>query len=714
MTRREWQLLLLATLALTLLWTAPWLRVVENGLLDARSQGQIQEDSDAQLVIWTLAWQAHAVRTNPASFFDANIFHPSAGTLLGSDLFVSPALLAAPIYWVSNNAILAANLLAIAGYGLCFLLGYLLVRRSQGTPLAATLAGIAIALGPFRVPPSLHALQYSAWLLPLVLLLWARAEERANATRWLLLALGITLGLFTSVYMAAMVVVLLACEALTCWAQRGFRTLPRLLSAALPGGAALLAYARLYLGRAGEPGVTPVDTQTSFEVVGRLMQGAYIDPSHPIVGVGWIVLALAVLGVVRPLLERRPPGRFWWRWVLLLLAGLSLSVGPQLELGNLRIPMAYSFLLETPLRALRAFPRFFILAHLGVVGLAALGTDLLWKRLDGRQLAAGVVACLLVVGVALPRTLLCLESPYRRIPLGTETPAVYRELASRAPGPLLEIPGPPTAANLEQKFIQSQFMVQSTEHWRPLLNGHTGYPPWTWQWLGREIYLIPDFPEALRAVAQATGVRWIVVHPEHLTAREWKRWQKAVRTNPDLSGAEEIGGRLLIPVDLPGNPDWQAAIRNGRAKAGQTLLGTPRTPLDPTSTRGSVRLLAGPGPIPPSSKFNLQIQVENLGATTWPALAPDRAPLDGLVVLEGSWEGEEPNLRRKLMRDVFPGEAQQQWLEFEAPQAPGDHLLTLRLRQVNGSRFHSSPPLVLPITVTAPGDASAPGPPTRP
>ena len=178
MGRREWGILLLATAALTFLWTAPWWPVVDNGLLDATAQGEIQRDSDAHLIVWTLAWQAHAISTQPGSFLDGNIFHPATHSLLGSDIFITPALLAAPIYWTTGNSLLAANLIAIAGYALCFLLTYLFLRRSGVTPLGATLAGIAIALGPFRVPPDLLALQYPAWLLPLTLLARRQAEER--------------------------------------------------------------------------------------------------------------------------------------------------------------------------------------------------------------------------------------------------------------------------------------------------------------------------------------------------------------------------------------------------------------------------------------------------------------------------------------------------------------------------------------------------------
>ena len=40
---------------------------------------------DARLIIWTLAWDNHAILDRVPSFFDANIFHPSPNALAYSE-----------------------------------------------------------------------------------------------------------------------------------------------------------------------------------------------------------------------------------------------------------------------------------------------------------------------------------------------------------------------------------------------------------------------------------------------------------------------------------------------------------------------------------------------------------------------------------------------------------------------------------------------------
>src|SRR5947208_2067131 len=52
---------------------------------------------DDELLLWVLAWDAHAFVHQPLSIFDANIFHPHRHTLAYSENLIGNALFAAPV-----------------------------------------------------------------------------------------------------------------------------------------------------------------------------------------------------------------------------------------------------------------------------------------------------------------------------------------------------------------------------------------------------------------------------------------------------------------------------------------------------------------------------------------------------------------------------------------------------------------------------------------
>lgn len=710
MSRREWCAVLAATAVLTLLWTAPWLPHLGSRIPDP-APGHDINAADARIVVWAMAWQAHALTTDPSAFFDANVFHPARGMLTGSDTFVTPALLAAPVYLATNNAILGANLLTIATYGLCFLLMYVAVR-SMGVGVAGSaVAGIAVALGPFRLPADVHTLQYSSALLVLVLLACLRADTRRNA---FLAGVAILLGLFASFYSAAMVLVIVGVEVIVS-AVRGDRAKAgRLMAAAVPGIVLLGLLALPWLARSGETSTVPTDLLASFEVVGRLFQPYYLNPANRIVGVGWAVAVLSLVGLLAPFVRRETPSLHWWRFTLILTAGALLAVGPSIQIGDIRIPMPYAVLIETPVRALRAFPRFIILAHVGLAGLAALGAETTLRACAAKlgERRATAVAAVLVLATLIPRSIGIAQTTFERMPVGDVSRDFYTRLAEGTPGPLLEIPAPWSAAAIQRKVLQSQFMIESTRHWRPLLNGHTGYPPWWAEWIRQEIYLIPEDASALQATVDATGLRWILVHRAHAGHVEWERW-KAAKDQPGLETVMESKDHLLFEVRADPSRPWETRLRAGATNEAETILGTSRAPLPTSETRGRLSLVEAAQEVPAGGTLAVHLLAHNEGDATWPALAPKHGADDGLVLAESVWipaSGGAPKTptTARLMRDVFPGETQHNWLDVAAPPVPGDYVLRLSLRQAGVAPLGDVPALEIPVRVTDPEAAPTP------
>ena len=149
MPRAFWRVLL-AFAALTLLLTYP---------LSTNPGGRVLAiAADTDLFIWSLAWDAHALVTQPLALFDANIYYPQARTLAYSENLLGGAIFSAPVWWVTGNPVLAMNVAALASCVLCGAGAWLLARRLGLGPSAAFLGGVIFAFAPprFLRLPQLH------------------------------------------------------------------------------------------------------------------------------------------------------------------------------------------------------------------------------------------------------------------------------------------------------------------------------------------------------------------------------------------------------------------------------------------------------------------------------------------------------------------------------------------------------------------------------
>jgi hypothetical protein len=107
-----------------------------------------------------------------------------------------------------------------------------------------------------------------------------------------------------------------------------------------------------------------------------------------------------------------------------------------------------------------------------------------------------------------------------------EPPPVYRWLADQ-PGrdpvvhlPMLDVYG------LERRpaFHESIYMVYSTLHWKPLVNGYAGIEPRRYVQLRELLRAFPS-PESLGAL-RAAGTRYVVVHRRGYGPNQWERLQQ--------------------------------------------------------------------------------------------------------------------------------------------------------------------------------------------
>lgn len=521
MSRSPWYVLAAVYLAGALLLTWPLAANLTTRL------GAVEGAGDPFLNLWSLGWGMQAWLHEPMSVFngrvfDANIFHPAAGTLTYSDHLLLQSLALAPLYAVTGNLALCYNTLLIASLALSGVAMHLLARQVTGSDRAAYVAGLAWACWPYRTAHFLHLQLQSLYFLPLALLLLHRV---AAARRWRdALALGAFAALqaISSVYYGVMTAVALGAGALVlAWTTgqwRGRRYWTRVLGAGAV--AALLVapvlwpywvtqqregFGRNLFEAVGNSATLQSYTQVPHE---NLLYGAsgLLLPREPAPGQrdrrnnehqmfpGVVLVALAALGVVKG-----------WRtdaWPSVATALALAALGVVLSLGPQGAAVVYEWAADLVFgfHAIRAPARFAVVAMLGLCVLAATG---LAKTRTG-AVAVGVVAASMMLEFV--------NAPLTRL---VAAPAA----TTRAGQWLREQPGRGAVLYLPLSLDKdnSVYMVRSLEHRRPIVNGYSGQRPAFFTSVA-DAFADPSSIDA-RAMLKELDVKYVVT-PEPLTSAD--------------------------------------------------------------------------------------------------------------------------------------------------------------------------------------------------
>jgi hypothetical protein len=665
----------LATVAFAVLaW--PWVRQALVAIPDPAAANNAAWGADARLILWILAWDVHALVHEPLRLFDAPIFHPGPRMLAGSEHLLGHLPLTGPIALLTGNHVLAANAAGFASYLGAGVVGYACFRLVGLGAGASAAAAVALTLGPLRVPVDLHVLQYPGWALPLVVA--AAARDRPVQA-----AVAVALAIFTSYYVAAMVAAVLAVEVPLAAAARGPRAATRLATAGATAFVALAAISLPYVPLVASPRPDVAGVQ---RFVGDWMLARLANPLDPEFGMGLPVALLVPLGLLAPaFLRRRPPAR-WWRWVAFVAIGVVVARGT---------------FADTPLGALRAISRFILLAHFGLVGLAAEGVALVLAVLPGR--ARGAAAVAVVAAILASRAGDLASAPFTRTLTPERIRPVDRFLAAAPRGPLLQLP--PGGAAPTLLLRQSEAMVQQIVHGQPLVDGHTGFTPWWASAVREEAWRLPE-PRAAQALVDLTGLRWVLVPASAYPPTDLARW--GAGRSAALEPVPDVGPDRLFRVPLAPRRPWAAAIARGAPEPGKTILGTPLAPLAPSAAIGRVTFARPPGWANAGGLLPLEVEVQHLGDADWPALAPAHAPARLLVGLRASWhplaaEPEAPEEIVRLPRDVIAGERMACTVRVRTPETPGHYTLTLSLVQTDGTPFSPGGEARLPLQIRGAG-----------
>lgn len=540
---------------------------------------------DPLLSAWQVAWSGQALLNQPLDLFQANAFWPLEDSLAFTDVLLGYA----PAGLVGSGpgaAVSRYNILHLLAYGLNFLGTYLLARELGARPAGAGVAGLAFAYAPWRLAQNAHLHVLSSGGIPLSLFLLVRGYRRRSirtvVAGWLVatwqLSLGFTLGLQLVYLLAGLAGVWLVSSLRAGRRPRPSRGLA--LATALGAGCLLVwggLQARPFLsvaeehpearrtlaevGRYSPPPAgllaAPVNSRVWGGVTERILDGPPATTEDTLFP-GATLLALAVLGLSAGAYPRRLRAGLAMTAVLFAILALGLGLGAW-------SPYRLLYELGPGWQGIRAPGRLITLTLLALALLAASGVHRLVSALDERRAAAGRVAALLLAALVLLEGWGRLDQPtVPRAPAG-----------SPAEGPQLHLPSSPVTDPL--------YLLWSTEHFPPLLNGYAGFEPSSLRALRKGILRFPD--RGSLDLLRAAGARTVIVHP-NLSLAELAKGTPQERVYADRSSTADGRWRRAAVRSTAGLP-VKRTVQDGSVVF--TVDGVPhrrvRGARSPTATR---------------------------------------------------------------------------------------------------------------------------------
>lgn len=531
---------------------------------------RIIDAGDSAYFTWAVGWQTHAILTDPLSLPHGNFYAPSRFTFFMDEPVLGTGLLVLPLSWFTDDAIFLFNVARLLTWILTGLFTWRLARDIGLDPPAALATGAFFAFSPIRVDQVAHLSTLGTQWIPLVYLFARRFCLEPTIVDAVRTGLFFALSFLACGYHGLFFSVLLPISLLPFLVTpQARRILVRGIAAVITASFflyPLYALSREALGplRFERSTADTLKYAASLEtflaanrwnrVWGGLTENLRGDPGNLFPGL--VVIALAALAIAG--LRRRIPveaRRFVVGLVVLALASALLALGPEIRWrGATLAPGPFALLRDyVPVFSnIRATGRAGIFLAFPLAVLA--GVALQSRRRPALASTIALLAFLFEARIAPIPT----PSFTNVIDSRAETPKVYQWLREQPKGTIVaELPARPASDLARPAFHDSIYMVWSTRHWQPLVNGFAGVETPLVQ---RYRATAPSFPEAEALdVIKEAGARYVVVHlrgygpnqRERLLARvaemaarvrEAARFENGERSDVDIDIVYELLG----------------------------------------------------------------------------------------------------------------------------------------------------------------------------
>lgn len=476
------------------------------------------EAGDSSYFAWVMAWTTRALLHDPSSLPHANTLYPLRYALFLDEPIVATSVLSLPLRLLTSDPIVTLNVVRLLTFFLSAL-GVRALALSLGlSPLAAFAAGAIFSFSSNRVSSPAHLSVLGTQFLPLYFLFLHRWTRKGSLKAAGLAGLFFGLSAWACGYQALLAAAILPLPILILIERPAvLRTAPAGLAVAL---AFLLplqwlhkqALAPLHYERTASETIffsAPLEGTFSTSASNRVWGGATENLRSIVEGdlfQGVTVLGLAALAL---LASRSDPGRrrVIFGYAALAVCAFLVALGPEVRLfGRPLFAGPFSLLRELEVfRMIRVPARASVFLCLGLSMLAALGLDRV--RRTGWRVALLVLA--LLEATVVPLNVVAAD---RCISAAEPLPAVYLWLQGQ-PGndPVVELPILPNDGLFQRpRFDDSVYLLRSTAHWKPLVNGYAGTEP---QAYAKVREAMKDFPsDESITLLRSMGVRRVLVH----------------------------------------------------------------------------------------------------------------------------------------------------------------------------------------------------------
>ena len=471
------------------------------------------DNNDGRWSIWVVSWVAHALTTDPVNLFRANIFFPHQDALAYSEANIAAGVLGAPVWLLTKNPYATHNFVVLLSFVFSAVGGYYLCRYLTGSRPAAAVAAVLFAYCPFVFARTAHIQLLLIGGLPFCMLAFHRLVDRITIGRAITLGAilwfqglacayyGIFGGLAIGVASLVLAVTRRRWREWQYWAGIGGAAvvsigltvpffLPYIALQRETGFARTLDGARTYSANAA-----------AWAASGAWAHRWWLDaiPSRTeVLFPGFLALILGLagawIGLRRPATSDglRPDRGVVLSYAIIAALSFWITFGPKAGL--------YSVLYDTlPVFSfLRAPARTGILVSLS---LAVLASVAIARLLERRRHAAWIAAGLLVLAIA----------DLVQAPLGLReaapTAAAYQALARQPVAPVAVFPFWARGSDFHG---HAEYMLASTAHWQPLINGYSDHIPQDFRDNSQVLRGFPT-PQSF-ALLERLGARYVVFH----------------------------------------------------------------------------------------------------------------------------------------------------------------------------------------------------------
>ena len=518
---------------------------------------------DGEWSVWNVTWVAHALTTAPTDLFQANIFHPDRDTLAYSEANVVTGALGVPFHLASGgNPYATHNGAILTGLVLAFVFAWAFAETLGASSATAAAFAVAFTYCPYLFARTAHIQLMMTFGLPLALQAFHRVVHRPTPGRgaWLGASLaiqalacayfgifaGLTVGLGTLYYAVTR----------QLWRSTRYWTAIGIGAAVSIGLVApfFLPYIRVqkelgFTRLIEDAAMYSADWQAwlaSSAWAHRWML-PWLEHWNEVLFPGFLLIALGLAGLVlgmrrpghAPVAPAAAPGgtdraretdagdasalgpahrrETTAFYGLVGLIAFWASFGPK---AGLYTALYHTIPVFTFLRAPGRFGILVVLA-LGVLALVALQA-LLERRAPRLRFAGGALAALLF-------TAEYTTAPIRLEDAPPEVPAAHLRLATLPPGPVVELPFWYIRSDFPR---HARYMLLSTYHWQPLVNGYSDHIP---QWFRDEVIRISSFPtaESLQIVVDRHHAKYAVFHTRYYDSRSRVRLRERLEQYKD-------------------------------------------------------------------------------------------------------------------------------------------------------------------------------------